>query len=52
LMVSWVSPCLSFFPERLHCCYIDFHYSYMYRYYNSSWTLCIKCWDLAFPPEI
>ncbi len=25
---SWVSPCPSFFPERLHCCYIDFHCSY------------------------
>ncbi len=32
-----------FFPERLHCCYIDFHCSYLYSYYNSSRTLCIKC---------
>jgi hypothetical protein len=30
----WVSPCLSFFPERLHCCYIDFHCSYLYSYYK------------------
>ncbi len=37
-----------FFPERLHCCYIDFHCSYLYSYYNSSRTLCIKCWDSAF----
>jgi hypothetical protein len=35
-----------FFPEHLHCCYIDFHCSYLYNYYNSSPTLCIiKCWD-------
>jgi hypothetical protein len=33
----------SVFPGRLHCCYIDFHCSYMYSYYNSSRTLCIKC---------
>jgi hypothetical protein len=44
-MVSWVSPCLSFFPERLHC-------YYMYSYYNSSPTFCIKCWDSAFRPEL
>ncbi len=37
-----------FFPEHLHYCYIDFHCSYLYNYYNSSQTLCIKCWDLAF----
>ncbi len=42
------SPCLSFFLERLHCCYIDFHCSYRYSYYNSSRTLCIKCWVLHF----
>jgi hypothetical protein len=48
---SWLSPCLSFFPERLHFCYIDFHWSYLYSYYNSSWTLCIKCWDSAFRTE-
>jgi hypothetical protein len=40
-----------FFPERLHCCYIDFHCSYLYSYYNSSRTLCIKCWDSAFRTE-
>jgi hypothetical protein len=28
---------LSFlFPERLHCCYIYFQYSYLYNYYNYS----------------
>ncbi len=41
-----------FFPERLHCCYIHFHCSYLYSYYNSSRTLCIKCWDSAFRTEI
>jgi hypothetical protein len=46
-MVSSVSHCLSFFPERLHCCDIDFHCSYLYTYCNSSRTLCIKCWDSA-----
>jgi len=32
-----------FFPERLHCCDIDFHCCYLYSYYNFSRTLCIKC---------
>jgi len=33
------------FPERLHhCCYIYFHCSYLYNYYNYSRTLCIKYW--------
>jgi hypothetical protein len=48
-----------FFPERLHCFYIGFHCSYLYRYYNSSRTLCIKClrfsisyWVSAFHTEI
>jgi hypothetical protein len=38
---------------RLHCCcYIDFHCSYLYNYYNSSRSLlCIKCWDSAFRIE-
>jgi hypothetical protein len=49
-MVFWVSPSF-FFPERLHCCYIDFHCSYLYNYDNSSQTLCIKCWDSAFRSE-
>jgi hypothetical protein len=31
-----------FSPER-RACYIYFHCSYMYDYYNSSPTLCIKC---------
>jgi hypothetical protein len=52
LMVSWVSPCLSIFPERLHCCYIDFHCSYLYSYYyDSSQTLNIKCSYSAFRTE-
>ncbi len=44
---------LSFlFHERLHCCcYIDFHCYCLYSYHNSSWTLCIKCWDSAFRTE-
>jgi hypothetical protein len=30
-------PCLSCFPERLHCCcYIYFHCSYLYSYYEFS----------------
>ncbi len=48
---SWVSPCLNFFPERLHCCYLDFYCSYLYSFYNSSRTLYIKCWDSAFRTE-
>jgi hypothetical protein len=36
---SSVSPCLSFFLSASHCCYIDFHCSYVYSYYNSSGTL-------------
>jgi hypothetical protein len=49
---GFLSFTLSFlFPERLHCCYIDFHRSYLYSYYNSSRTLCIKCWDSAFRTE-
>ncbi len=40
---SWVPPCRSSLSDRLHCCsYIDFHCSYLYSYYNSSRTLCIK----------
>jgi hypothetical protein len=27
------------FPERLHCCYIYFHHSYLYNNYNYSRTL-------------
>jgi hypothetical protein len=51
LMVSEFHPVFLFFPERLHCCYIDFHCSYRYSYYNSSRTLCMKCWDSAFRTE-
>jgi hypothetical protein len=40
-----------FFPDHLHCCYIDFHCSYLYSYYNCSRSLCIKCWDSAFRTE-
>jgi len=40
-----------FFPGRLHCCYIDFHCSDLYSYYNSSRVLCTKCWDSAFRTE-
>ncbi len=49
--VSSVSPCLSLFLVRIHCCYINFHCSYVYSYYNSSRTLCIKCWDSAYSTE-
>ncbi len=34
-----------FLPERLHCCYIYFHCSYLYSYYSSFRTLCIQWWD-------
>ncbi len=37
-------------PERLHCCYIYFHSSYLYNYYNYSQTLCIKC--ISYPDLI
>jgi len=30
-------------PEPLHWCYIYFHCSYLYNYYNYSRTFCIKC---------
>jgi hypothetical protein len=40
-----------FFPERLHYCYIHFHCSYLYSYYNSARTSCIKCWVSAFHTE-
>jgi hypothetical protein len=57
LVVNWVSSCLSFFSERLHCCcyiYLYFHYSYLYyNFCNYIWTLCIRLlsfsisyWDL------
>jgi hypothetical protein len=36
---------LSFlFPECVHCCYIYFHCSYLYKYYNCSQTIRIKWW--------
>ncbi len=40
------------FPERLHSCYIYFHCSYLYNYYNYIQTLCIKRWVLVFHTEI
>jgi len=58
---SWLSPCLSFLPERLHCCYID-RFSLLLParlYYSSSRSLCIKMlrfsiwhWVSAFHTEI
>jgi len=50
--VNWVSSYLSFFHERLHWCYIYFHCSYLYNYYNYSQTLCIKCWVSAFGTQL
>jgi hypothetical protein len=38
-------------PERLHCCYIYFHCSYLYNCNNYSRTLCIKCWVSTFHIE-
>jgi hypothetical protein len=38
------------FPERLYCCYIYFHCSYLYNYYSYSRTLCIKC--ISYPDQI
>jgi hypothetical protein len=43
LMVPEFHPVFLFFPERLHCCCIDFHCLYLHSYYNFSRTLCIKC---------
>ncbi len=49
---GFLSFTLSFFsPELLHCYYIYFHCSYLCSYYNSSRTLCIKCWVSVFHPE-
>ncbi len=58
LMVSWISPSF-FFPERLHCFYIDFHCFYLYTTIiplepcalNAEIQLLvlsfsISCWDL------
>jgi hypothetical protein len=47
LMVNWVSSYLSFFLSASTSCYIYFHCSYLDNYYNYSWTLCIKCWDIV-----
>jgi hypothetical protein len=41
--------CLLLLCDRLDCCYVLYDWSYMYRYYNYSRTLCIKCWLLALP---
>jgi hypothetical protein len=41
-----------FFRERLHCCHLYFQCSYLYSYYYSSRTLCIKCWVSAFHTQI
>jgi hypothetical protein len=38
LRKPWLSPWLSFFPERLHCWQV-FYCSYLYSYYDSSLTL-------------
>jgi hypothetical protein len=44
LIDGFLSFNLSFFyPGRLHCYYRYFHCSYLYSYYDSSRTLCIKC---------
>jgi hypothetical protein len=32
--LNWVSSCLSFFLSGSTCCYISFHCSYLYNYYN------------------
>jgi len=40
LVVNWVSSCVSFFLRASSCCYIYFHCSYLYNYYNYSLTLC------------
>jgi hypothetical protein len=44
-----VEACLSF--SWLHCCYIVFHSSSLYSYWNSSRTLSIKSWDSAIRTE-
>jgi hypothetical protein len=40
------------FPWPLHCCYIYFHCSYLYKYYNYSQILCIKCLISTFHTKI
>jgi hypothetical protein len=52
LVVSWVWPCLPFSLSASSFATLDFHCSYLYSYYNSSRTLCIKCWDSAFRTEL
>ncbi len=67
LLVNWISSPSFLFPQRLHYCYIYFNLtaltsitatiyiftcSYLYNYYNYSWTLCIKCWVTAFHSDI
>jgi len=48
---SWVSPCISIFLSGSTAATLNFHCSDLSRYYNSSRTLCIKCWDSAFRTE-
>ncbi len=35
------------FPFPVHSCYIYFHCSSLYNYYNYSQTMCIKCWSFS-----
>jgi hypothetical protein len=43
-VVNWVSYHVPFFLSACGaCCYIYFHCSYLYNYYNYSRTVCIKC---------
>jgi hypothetical protein len=62
-VLNWVSSCFdpSFvFPERLPCCYIYFHYSYLYNYcptvvesqiiarVSSPWKLSTLSWKYSY----
>jgi hypothetical protein len=48
---GFLSFILSFlFPERLLCCYIYFHYSYLYKYYNlvSNLVHYMLSWSISY----
>ncbi len=49
-VVNWVSFYLFLFHEHLWYCYMYFHCSYLYNYYDYSQTLCIKCTTLCIEP--
>jgi len=49
---GWKEARFFLFLDRFHYCYIYFHNSHLYNYYNSSQTLWIKCWVSTFHTKI